>query len=144
MAQMSGPVGMFVISTQAHYDAAHFLRNHTGKCARLHGHRYVVEAALQAGELDVAGMAFDFGDLKAILRELADHLDHQTLNEIPPFDTLESSAENQARWFFQEIRGRLPEGIREGLLYARVWESPTQWAQYGTSVMVPPPMGPGG
>lgn len=134
---------VYVISTQAHYDAAHFLRNHPGKCARMHGHRYVVEAALQSPELDAAGMAWDFGELKAILRELAGRLDHQNLNEIPPFDTVESSAENQARWFFEEIRSRLPEGLRDGLLYARVWEGPTQWAQYGSPLFVPPPSGPG-
>lgn len=134
---------VYVISTQAHYDAAHFLRNHPGKCARMHGHRYVVEAALQAPELDAAGMAWDFGELKAILRELADRLDHRTLNDIPPFDTLESSAENQARWFFDEIRARLPEGLRDGLLYARVWEGPGQWAQYGSPLVIPPPQAPG-
>ena len=40
----------YTVSAQAHYDAAHFLRNYEGKCSRLHGHRYVVEAALQAAE----------------------------------------------------------------------------------------------
>lgn len=131
--------GIFVISSQAHYDAAHSLRHHEGKCARLHGHRYVVEAALQAQELDRAGMAWDFGHLKAILRELAEYLDHQNLNELPPFDVIESSAENQARWFFGEIQSRLPDEMRDGLLYARVWESPTQWAQFGPSLHLPPP-----
>jgi 6-pyruvoyltetrahydropterin/6-carboxytetrahydropterin synthase len=122
---------VYTISSQAHYDAAHFLRNHRGKCARLHGHRYVVEAAVQASELDEAGMAFDFGDLKGVLRELADGLDHTNLNELPQFQGVETSAENQARWFYEELKERLPEGIARGLLYARVWESPTQWAQYG-------------
>jgi 6-pyruvoyltetrahydropterin/6-carboxytetrahydropterin synthase len=122
---------VFTISSQAHYDAAHFLRNHRGKCAQLHGHRYVVEAAVQATELDEAGMAFDFGDLKGVLRELADMLDHTNLNDLPQFQGVETSAENQARWFFDELKARLPEAIAAGLLYARVWESPTQWAQYG-------------
>ncbi len=122
---------LYTISSQAHYDAAHFLRNHRGKCAQLHGHRYVVEAAVQAAELDEAGMAFDFGDLKAVLRELADGLDHTNLNDLPQFQGVETSAENQARWFFEELKTRLPAPIAAGLLYARVWESPTQWAQYG-------------
>ena len=38
---------MYTVSVQAHYDAAHFLRNYKGKCERLHGHRYIVEVALQ-------------------------------------------------------------------------------------------------
>src|SRR5690606_34053725 len=43
---------MFVVSVQAHYDSAHFLRNYKGKCERLHGPRYVVEAALATEKLD--------------------------------------------------------------------------------------------
>jgi len=122
---------MYTVSAQAHYDAAHFLRHHKGKCSRLHGHRYVVEAAVQAAELDEAGLAFDFGDLKGILRELAEELDHENLNELPMFQGVETSAENQARWFFDELTRRLPASLAGGLLYARIWESPTQWAQYG-------------
>jgi len=122
---------MYTVSVQAHYDSAHFLRNYKGKCERLHGHRYVVEVALQTDRLNEAGIAFDFVDLKRHLRALADGLDHQNLNDLPAFEDVETSAENQARYFFNELCGRLPEELAAGLLYARVWETPTQWAQYG-------------
>ena len=122
---------VYTVSAQAHYDAAHFLRNYQGKCAKLHGHRYVVEAVVELVELDESGIAFDFADLKAVLRALADELDHENLNELPQFEGVETSAENQARYFFDELRSRLPEAAASGLRYARVWESPTQWAQYG-------------
>jgi 6-pyruvoyltetrahydropterin/6-carboxytetrahydropterin synthase len=121
---------MFMVSVQAHYDSAHFLRNYNGKCERLHGHRYVVELALATNELDRAGIAFDFVDIKKNLRELADHLDHNNLNELPPFDTVEPSAENQARYFYEEMRHRLPLRMAEAVIYAKVWETPTQWAMY--------------
>lgn len=122
---------MYTVSAQAHYDAAHFLRFHEGKCRQLHGHRYVVEAAVQSETLNEAGIAFDFGDLKGILRELAEELDHQNLNDLPQFEGIETSAENQARYFFDALKARLPAELAEGLLYTRVWESPNQWAQYG-------------
>jgi len=122
---------VYTVSAQAHYDAAHFLRNYDGKCAKLHGHRYVVEAVVQLTELDESGIAFDFADLKGALRALADDLDHENLNELPQFEGVETSAENQARYFFEALRQRLPEPASSGLIYARVWESPTQWAQYG-------------
>ena len=122
---------VYTVSAQAHYDAAHFLRNYQGKCAKLHGHRYVVEAVVQLMELDESGIAFDFADLKAALRALADELDHENLNELPQFEGVETSAENQARYFFEELKTRLPEPAASGLVYARIWESPTQWAQYG-------------
>ncbi|HUG40071.1 MAG TPA: 6-carboxytetrahydropterin synthase QueD [Longimicrobiales bacterium] len=121
---------MYVVTVQAHYDSAHFLRNYQGKCERLHGHRYVVEVALGTDRLNKSGLAFDFVDVKKHLREIADWLDHENINELPPFDEIEPSAENQARFFFDELKRRLPGEMADALLYARVWETPTQWAQY--------------
>jgi 6-pyruvoyltetrahydropterin/6-carboxytetrahydropterin synthase len=122
---------MFLLNVKAHYDAAHFLRNYHGKCEKLHGHRYVVEAGLAFGDDDVGegGMAYDFGDAKRHLRAVAERLDHENINELPPFTEIEPSAENQARWIFQEMQRRLgPDG--EHLVYVRVWETPNQYAQY--------------
>ena len=121
---------MFVVTVQAHYDSAHYLRHYKGKCERMHGHRYVVEVALATEQLDRAGIAFDFVDVKRELRAIADYLDHENLNELPPFDELEPSAEEQARWIYQELGRKLPERMREAVLYVKVWETPTQWAMY--------------
>ena len=120
---------MYLISVRAHYDSAHFLRNYHGKCERLHGHRYEVEAAFAYEELGPGGMALDFTEAKRHLRAICDELDHQNLNELPPFDTIEPSAENQARFLFEELRRRAGEA-GEHLLYVRVAETPNQWAQY--------------
>jgi 6-pyruvoyltetrahydropterin/6-carboxytetrahydropterin synthase len=90
----------------------------------------VVEVAVRAPEVGSDGMVYDFSDLKKHLRDLAEELDHRNLNEVPPFTEIESTAEHQARFFFDEMKKRLPAGLSEGLLYARVSESPGQWAQY--------------
>jgi 6-pyruvoyltetrahydropterin/6-carboxytetrahydropterin synthase len=121
---------MYVVSVKAHYDSAHYLRKYKGKCEKLHGHHYVVEVTLATEELNESGLAFDFVDVKRHLRELADWLDHENINELPPFTEIESSAENQARFFFDELKRRLPPAMADALLYTRVWETPTQWAQY--------------
>lgn len=121
---------MFIVSVQAHYDSAHFLRNYHGKCERMHGHRYVVEMALTANDLDEAGIAFDFVIVKKQLRDLAERLDHENLNELPPFDKLEPSAENQARYFYEEMKRLLPGEMGDAVLYVKVWETPTQFALY--------------
>jgi 6-pyruvoyltetrahydropterin/6-carboxytetrahydropterin synthase len=133
---------VYTVSVQAHYDSAHFLVNYKGKCERLHGHRYVVDVAVQTAELNEAGIAFDFVDLKRELRALADYLDHELLNNLPEFEGVETSAENQARWFYEELKEKLPEPMAAGLLYARVWETPTQWATYGPAGAPLPPMSP--
>jgi 6-pyruvoyltetrahydropterin/6-carboxytetrahydropterin synthase len=121
---------MYVVCVQAHYDSAHFLRSYHGKCEQLHGHRYVVEAALATTKLGEGGIAFDFVDVKRTLRGLADELDHNNLNELPPFTEIEPSSENQARYFYEELKKRLPPEQAEALLYTKVWETPTQWALY--------------
>lgn len=124
---------MYTICVQAHFDAAHLLRDYEGKCARLHGHRYVVEVALRTEDVGSKGMACDFGDLKGFLKELVGRFDHRNMSEIPPFDRIESTAENQARYFFDEMTKKLPPDLASGLLYAKVSESPGQWAQYEPS-----------
>lgn len=126
---------MYIVSVQAHYDSAHFLRNYHGKCERLHGHRYVVEAALAGEELGEGGMLFDFVEVKRELRALANELDHANINEIPPFTEIEPSAENQARYFYDELKKRLPTAMADAVLYVRVWETPTQWAQYSEKTL---------
>jgi 6-pyruvoyltetrahydropterin/6-carboxytetrahydropterin synthase len=121
---------MYVVTVQAHYDSAHFLRNYHGKCERLHGHRYVVELALAADTLDESGIAFDFVHVKKHLRDLANRLDHENINDLPPFDVIEPSAENQARYFHDELARALPAAMAGAVLYVKVWETPTQWAMY--------------
>ena len=121
---------MFVVTVQAHYDSAHFLRNYHGKCEKLHGHRYVVELALNTDVLNESGIAFDFVDIKKHLRGLANRLDHENLNDLEPFDVIEPSAENQARYFYDELKRLLPADMSEAVLYTKVWETPTQWAMY--------------
>ena len=121
---------MYVVSVQSHYDSAHYLRNYKGKCENLHGHRYVVEIGLGTDQLDEGGLAFDFVDVKKHLRELTEHLDHQNLNDLFPFTEIEPSAENQARYIYEQMKERLPEAMSAALLYAKVWETPNQWAQY--------------
>lgn len=126
---------MFIISVRSHYDAAHFLREYQGKCERLHGHRYEVEAALAFEDVGRGGIAYDFADAKRLLREIADELDHQNLNDLPAFAEIETSAENQARYIYETLKGRLGEA-GDNLLYVRVWETPNQWAQYSERLIV--------
>lgn len=121
---------MYTVCVQGHYDAAHFLRNYQGQCEKLHGHRWIVEVFLRASDLDDSGIAFDFVEVKRHLTDLTDRLDHENLNDLPPFDSIEPSAENQARYLFDELSSRLPAAYAAGLASVRVWETPIQWAEY--------------
>ena len=59
------------------------------------------------GELDKAGLLLDFKDLKQVIRAVVERLDHQMINDVPPFTELNPSAENLAKYFYQESNTRL-------------------------------------
>jgi len=119
---------MYEVAIKAHFDAAHALRDYGGKCEKLHGHRYEVAVCVASPSLDERGLAYDFNLLKKTLRErILARLDHVNLNETPPFDRLNPSAENIARYIYDELREAFPE---VQLKWVRVWESPDAWATY--------------
>lgn len=76
---------MYYLKTRASFDSAHFLAGYEGKCANIHGHRWVIEAAFNGETLSDAGtkrgMLIDFGDIKHEVRELARKFDHALIYE---------------------------------------------------------------
>ena len=76
---------MYKLKTSAAFDSAHFLAGYRGKCANLHGHRWVVEVEAGAAQLQESGekrgMVIDFGDLKAEVKALTDSFDHALIYE---------------------------------------------------------------
>ncbi|MEA3346030.1 MAG: 6-carboxytetrahydropterin synthase QueD [Chloroflexota bacterium] len=119
---------MYEVTIQQHFDAAHALRGYDGRCENLHGHRYQVAVCLASGELNDIGLAFDFTELKALLQEqVLSRLDHTNLNETPPFDQINPSAENIARFVYERLTAALPQAH---IRWVRVWESPDAWATY--------------
>jgi len=60
-------MSIFSCSITVHFDAAHRVIGHKGKCVDLHGHRYVLEVSIRARQLDQLGMVIDFSDLKQII-----------------------------------------------------------------------------
>ena len=57
-------------------------------------------------------------------------LDHQFLNELPPFDVLHPSAENMAKYFYDEISGGLGDTAPVKVRQVRLWETDTTSATY--------------
>ncbi|PIU57644.1 MAG: 6-carboxytetrahydropterin synthase QueD [Chloroflexi bacterium CG07_land_8_20_14_0_80_51_10] len=120
---------MYRVSVRQHFDAAHYLRNYPGKCEQLHGHRFQAVVTVEAQELDDAGMAFDFTELKRHLRQILERFDHTCLNDIAPFDKINPSSENIATAIYQELQSRLKEEP-VSILSIEVWESPESCVTY--------------
>jgi 6-pyruvoyltetrahydropterin/6-carboxytetrahydropterin synthase len=120
---------MYEVQIVSGFCAAHRLRDYKGKCEHLHGHNYRVQVTARSAALGSGGMVMDFGDLKQAANEVLQRLDHTYLNDIPPFDQIEPSAENIAAYLFQEISTNLVE--QADLLYSvSVYESDTSKATF--------------
>ena len=122
---------MFEVSVEQTFAAGHALRNYKGSCENVHGHNFRVRVTLEGEKLDDTGLLVDFLDVKRSMGEIIARLDHVFLNEIPPFDVRNPSAENIAEYFHQELSRRLTENpvpvhIRE----VRIWETDIQSAAY--------------
>ncbi len=118
---------MFEICVEHTFAAGHALRNYHGKCENVHGHNYRVQVGMEGRELDESGLLYDFAELKKRLRNTSEYMDHQFLNDLKPFDEINPSAENIARFIYGEIQKELKNG---SLAYVRVWETDTSCAVY--------------
>ncbi|MEE8413952.1 MAG: 6-carboxytetrahydropterin synthase QueD [Dehalococcoidales bacterium] len=120
---------MYLVSVEQHFDAAHYLRGYQGKCEALHGHRYKVVTRVETSQLNDIGLAFDFTTLKKHLNDILSRFDHTCLNDVPPFDKINPSAENIASTIYNELKPGLAE-VPGSLSCVEVWESPDSWVTY--------------
>jgi len=116
----------YKLSVTKGFASAHCLREYKGKCENMHGHNWKVRAAFCGTELDKTGMLFDFTDIKAHLDKIMNYLDHQFLNDIPPFDAVNPTAENIAAYIFSELKKF--ETPTAKVCEVEVWESETSSA----------------
>ncbi len=124
-----------------------------------HSYLWEVTVRSHGDPVDYRGMVVDFKDLKDVMIKVLDPLDHCMIlhgekdplvrlaqsNEILLTDILAPSnadvhrrvwlvpfnptAENLAKWAFDEIQNHLPAPI--SVTRVRVWETADSWAQWG-------------
>ena len=124
---------MFEISVEETFAAGHALRGYRGKCENVHGHNYRVRVTIEGERLDSIGLLVDFAEVKRVMRGLIERWDHQFLNEVPPFDTENPSAENMARFFCEEMTKGLAAAAREvpvRIAEVKIWETDTATATF--------------
>src|SRR6202163_2415591 len=123
---------MYEVTVEADFSSGHYLRNYKGKCENPHGHNYKVRVTLAGSVLDEAGLLLDFKLLKQVLRPVIDRIDHQMLNDLEPFTVLNPSAENIAKYFYDESNVKL-ERVTSGRVRVKnvtVFETDTTTATY--------------
>ncbi|HEX9198792.1 MAG TPA: 6-carboxytetrahydropterin synthase QueD [Acidobacteriaceae bacterium] len=123
---------MFEVTVEAGFSSGHYLRNYHGKCENPHGHNYRVLVTLAGAELDQSGLLLDFKVLKTLLRPVVDYLDHRMINDLPPFTEVNPSAENLARYFYDETSRQLNQ-LTAGRVCVKdctIFETDTSFARY--------------
>jgi len=99
--------GIFEIYVKTDFAAAHSLRGYPGDCAQIHGHNWDVEVFVRCSELDEIGIGIDFRDIKQIVNEILEDLDHSNLNDLPAFKDMNPTSENIARFLYKKISKKL-------------------------------------
>ena len=98
---------MYEVIIKTGFSAAHQLRYYDGKYENLHGHNWTAIVTVEAIELDEIGVGIDFISLKEDVKKILNRLDYKNINEVPPFDVKNPSAENIARWLFEELASQV-------------------------------------
>lgn len=121
------------LNVEGNFSAAHAINHYEGKCERLHGHNFTVRITVRGNEVDPkTGMLLDFKIIKTALKDVLDRLDHQILNETPPFDKLSPSSENLAEFIWIGMTEKLGPYLGNGTSLAEVAvsEKPGQEAAF--------------
>lgn len=119
----------YVIGKRFSFSASHQLPGlpEGHKCARLHGHNYVVEVVLAAADLVAPGFVTDFGDLAPLKIYIDETFDHRHLNEVL---AVPATSENLAAHIADWCHANLHSSISGQLVRVRVSETVSTWAEY--------------
>lgn len=120
---------LYTIKIITDFAAAHLLRGYEGECSRLHGHNWKVEVEVIAHTLDQVGMGVDFKDIKATTREVIGSMDHRNLNDLPPFDKINPTAENLAAHIYKLLGEKLNDD-RAQISAVTIWETERACVKY--------------
>ena len=122
---------MYYLSIETGFSAAHQIKGHEGSCKQLHGHNWKVRVEVGAEQLDDIGIAIDFQKLTGLTNQVLKKLDHQYINNVSPFDEMNPTAENLARYIYEQIVHKLPDGII--MKQVCLWEGEKYCVRYNRS-----------
>jgi 6-pyruvoyltetrahydropterin/6-carboxytetrahydropterin synthase len=122
---------MFTVSVENHFRASHRLTLPDGSSEPVHEHDWLVTANVCNENLNDSGFVIDFRRLKAMLSDIVTKLDRMQLQKISYFQRNNPSAENVAKYVYNQLEARLPKGLI--LQSIRVVEQPGCSAEFAKS-----------
>lgn len=124
---MSEGPAMYELSIKSDFAASHYLPDYKGKCRKLHGHTWKVEAVFTGECLNKVGMVVDFAVIKRQFKTFLENLDHVHLNNLPYFKKVNPTTEHLAKYIFNEFSRKCRPLI---IKRVTVWESDTSSITY--------------
>jgi 6-pyruvoyltetrahydropterin/6-carboxytetrahydropterin synthase len=121
---------MFQVSVEETFSSGHALRGYRGKCENVHGHNYRVRVTVEGEQLDATGLLVDFLEVNRLITGAVGYLDHRFMNDLPPFDEINPSAENIAKYFYDKVSIGLKNEVPVRISAIQVWETDTSSAVY--------------
>ncbi|MFP4547791.1 MAG: 6-carboxytetrahydropterin synthase QueD [Fidelibacterota bacterium] len=112
---------MYIIAVDSHFASSHQIVGYDGKCSNMHGHTWKIKVEVKTDKVDEIGICYDFKSLKQLINTIVDDLDHQNLNQLPPFRDNNPTAENIAHFLYHAIKKILPDEVE--MHQITVWES---------------------
>jgi 6-pyruvoyltetrahydropterin/6-carboxytetrahydropterin synthase len=112
----------YIHHVSINFKADRALRDYEGPCANRHEHQFKVEADVLTPSPGKSGMVIDFYDIKAALNKITQAWAHTFLNEIKPFDTMNPTNENLAKYCFEALKQELNHPIAQ-VQSITVWEN---------------------
>ena len=103
---------MFTISIEMSFQASHQLALSDGSKEPAHRHNWSVTAEVASQVLDEMGLVMDFRKLKADLGDIIAPFDNSRLGDIDYFQKNAESAESVAKYIYDNLAVRLPEGVK--------------------------------
>ena len=120
---------MFEITVKKSFFASHKLMHYGPGEEGLHDHNWIIEARFRSETLDGAGCAIDFRDIDRAFQEILTPYQGSNLNETGAFSKTSPSAENIAKYIFEELAKQLKDK-KAGLISITAWEDECHGGTY--------------
>lgn len=120
---------MFEVSVVMDFSAAHNLRNYKGKCEKLHGHNWQVEAVFAAKQLNKGEMVMDFSQARKLLKQVLKYFDHSYINNRDYFKKNNPTSENIAKFIYERLAQKIKRK-KYAISKVSVWETAGSRATY--------------
>lgn len=102
---------MYELTVERVFSAAHAIMIH-GSQEPVHGHNWHVRLVVSGDRLNDDGLLCDFHLLERELDRVIGAFNNRHLNEVPPFDRVNPTAEHVARHIADAVQPHLPKSVR--------------------------------